>query len=162
MMDEQKSNLLSLGIYPKCPFYKSIANMVLTLALIAVGTVGISFLNLWIAILYLLYAFLFLFFAMPIWHCQYCYYKLKEITLDKWRESYLQKHVNYAKKWGFNFFVLWFGPIILIVISFFLNFSIYALGSLIGFIIVLALIMINMRRKVCPTCAIVDECHAAF
>jgi len=107
---------------------------------------------------------------------QYCYYKVKETTIDeksgkpivkllpkdKWKECCLEKHVDYAKKWGFNFFILWFLPIVLIIISFFLNFSIFALISLIGFIVVLAVMLIHMKWKVCPTCAIVDECHAAF
>ena len=146
----------------KCPFYNSVTNLILTIFIMVLGTIGIYFLNLWISVLYLIYFTVFFFLAMPLKHCQYCYYKVKETTLDKWRESYLQTHVNYAKKWGFNFFLLWFSPIILIVISFFLNFSIYALGSLIGFIIVLAVMLIHMRWKVCPKCAIVDECHSAF
>jgi hypothetical protein len=146
----------------KCPFYNSVINLVLTIVIMVLGTIGIYFLNLWISVVYFVYFIVFFFIAMPLKHCQYCYYKVKETTLDKWRESYLQKHVNYAKKWGFNFFVLWFAPIILIVISFFLNFSIYALISLIGFIIVLVVMMIHIRWKVCPKCAIVDECHSAF
>ncbi|MBY8985403.1 MAG: hypothetical protein KGD65_10065 [Candidatus Lokiarchaeota archaeon] len=113
---------------------------------------------------------------MPVVHCQYCYYKIKDTTVDnttgkpiaklmpkeQWKETCLQKHVDCGKKWGNNFFIVWFFPIILIIISFFLNFSIVALISLIGFIVVLAVMLIHVKLKVCPTCAIVDECHAAF
>jgi hypothetical protein len=160
--------------YPKCP-YNSVLLLGLRLGLIALGTVGIYFLNVWIAVMYLLYAVVF-FFAMPAKHCQYCYYKVREPTLDRengktrmellpideWKESYLKKHVDCGKKWGFNFIILWLGPIVLIGISLFLNFSIVALLSLIGFIGSLAVMLMYMRWKVCPTCAIMDECHAAF
>ena len=37
-----------------------------------------------------------------------------------------------------------------------------ALISLLGFIVVLAVMLIHAKRKVCPTCAIMDECHTAF
>lgn len=170
------STLSFLGIFPKCPFYRSVLVMVLTLALIVFGTIGIYFLNLWAAVVYLLYSAVFYFLAMPSWHCKYCYYKVKETTqdrkkdetvvkllpLDQWKESCLEKHVGCAKKWGYNFFIIWFLPIVLIVVSFFLSFSIFALISLIGFIVVLAVMLIHIRRKVCPTCAIVDECHSSF
>ena len=33
---------------------------------------------------------------------------------------------------------------------------------LIGFIVMLVVMFIHMKWKVCPTCAIMDECHAAF
>jgi hypothetical protein len=172
---EIKSNLSFFAIFPKCPFNKSVLQLV-KLALIALGTLGLYFLNLWIAVVYLIYSVVFYFLAMPLWHCQYCYYKVKVtamdrktgktmvklLPVDKWKESYLKKHVNCAKKWGFNFFILWLGPIVLIGILFFLSFSIFALMSLIGFIVVLVVMLIYMKRKVCPTCAIVDECHASF
>jgi len=88
---------------------------------------------------------------MPLKHCQYCYFKVKETTTDretgktivmllpieKWKKSYLKKHVDCGKKWGVNFMILWFLPIVLIIISFFLSFSIFALVSLIGFVVVL-------------------------
>jgi hypothetical protein len=140
------------------------------------GTVGLSFLNLWVAVVYLIYYVGFFFWAMPVKHCQYCYYSVKETTIDRkngkpiekllpldtWKESYLQKHVACGKKWEVNFMILWFLPIVLIGISLFLSFSIFALISLIGFIVVLAGMLIHMRWKVCPTCAFMEECHAAF
>ena len=163
-------------LYPKCPFNDSVLLLVLRLGLIALGTVGISFLNVWIAVVYLICSDGFFFVVSPVKHCQYCYYKVKETPLDrkkrksigkllpvdKWKESYLNKHVNCAKKWGFNFIILWLGPIILIGISFFLNFSLFALIFLIGFIVVIAIMMTHMKRHVCPTCAIKDECHSSF
>jgi len=172
---EIKSNLSFFAIFPKCPFNKSVLQLI-KLALIALGTVGLYFLNLWVAVVYLIYSVVFYFLAMPLWHCQYCYYQVKVtatdrktgktrvelLPVDKWKESYLKKHVKCGKKWGFNFFIIWLGPIVLIGISFFLSFSLFALMSLIGFVVVLVVMLIYMKRKVCPTCAIVDECHASF
>ena len=161
-------------MFIKCPYNKSVFQWVLRLGLMALGTGGLLFLNLWVAVAYLIYYLVFFFLAMPLKHCQYCYYKIKETTLDsgktnvkllpidEWKESYLEKHVDCGKKWGFNFFILWFLPIILINISLFLSFSIFALISLIGFIVVVAVTLIHMKWKVCPTCAIVDECHSSF
>ena len=165
-----------MEVKQKCPFRNSIFQVVLRLGLMILGTVGLYFLNLWIAVVYLIYYVVFFFLLMPLKHCQYCYYKVKETRIDEksgkttkellskeeWKECCLENHVDYAKKWGFNFFILWVLPIVLIIISFFLNFSIYALLSLIGFIVVLVLSLIHMRWKVCLTCAIVEECHAAF
>jgi len=175
MVEEKKSKLFFLGIFPRCPFYKSV-NILFIIVLIALGTIGLYFLNLWAAVAYLIYAILWYFLVQPIVHCQHCYYKTKETTEDsttgkaienllpkeQWVESCLQKHVECGKKWGFNFFISWFLPIVLMVISFFLNFSIFALLSLIGFIVMLAVMLLHMKYKVCPTCAIMEECHAAF
>lgn len=175
MAEEKKSKLFFLGIFPRCPYY-NLLNIMFMILLIAFGTIGVYFLNLWVAVVYLIYAISWYFLIMPVVHCKYCYYKTKETTVDsttgktienllpkdQWVESCLQKHVECGKKWSFNFFIAWFLPIILIVISFFLNFSIYALLSLIGFIIVLAVMLVYVRYKVCPTCAIMEECHVAF
>ncbi|MHA2283096.1 MAG: hypothetical protein ACXAC5_19825 [Promethearchaeota archaeon] len=175
MVKEKKSKISILGIYPKCPYYKP-APLLFHWIVYALGTVGIYFLNLWAAVAYLIYAILWYFFVMPIMHCRYCYYKVKETTedsttgksienlmpKDKWVESCLQKHVKCAKKYGFGFYISWFLPIILMVVSFFVSFSIFALLSLIGFIAMLAGTLVFVRYKVCPTCAIKDECHAVF
>ena len=82
MVVEQKSNLSFLGIFPKCPYYKSIIVFILTVALITLGTVGLYFLNVWVAIGYLIYSIWYIFLAMPIKHCQYCYYKVQDPTID--------------------------------------------------------------------------------
>ena len=175
MAEEKQSKLSFLGIFPRCPYY-NLLNILFIIGLIAFGTIGLYFLNLWVAIVYFIYAISWYFLVMPVVHCRYCYYKTKETTVDsttgktienllpkeRWVETCLQKHVECGKKWGFNFFIAWFLPIILIVTSFFLNFSIYALVSLIGFILVLAVMLAYVRYKVCPTCAIMEECHAAF
>jgi len=73
MVVEQKSNLSFLGVFPKCPFYKPVLQWVFRLGLMALGTVGLYFLNLWVAVGYLIYSFGFYLWAMPIKHCQYCY-----------------------------------------------------------------------------------------
>lgn len=126
--------------------------------------------------LYIIYSVTFYFLAMPLWHCKYCYYKTKENPLDKnkgksivklmpadkWKESYLTKHVACGKKWRANFSLIWLAPIVLIVISFFLSFSKYALISLISFIVVLVVQFLYMKKKICKKCATVEECHSAF
>ena len=174
-MVEQKSNLTFIGIFPKCPFYKPV-RLSIILAMIALGTWGIYYLNLWTAVAYSTYSILFFFLALPLTICKYCYYKVKETTidkekgktiekllsLDKWRESYLKKWVGQGKKVQVFMGIIWLLPIVLIFISFFLNFSIFALISLIGCIVVLGGNVIYMNRKVCTTCAIKDECHSSF
>ena len=112
---------------------------------------------------------------MPLTICKYCYYKVKETTIDKekgktiekllsvdkWSESYLKKHVG-QKHWVGLMTIIWFLPIVLIVISFFRDFSMFALISLIGFIVVLVGFILYLLRKKCPTCAIQKECHSSF
>jgi disulfide bond formation protein DsbB len=157
---EQNSNL-SPAFFPKCPYNRP-ELIVMRMALIVLSTVGLYFLNLWASIVFLIYSVIFYGWAMPIRHCRYCFYQVGETTVEEWRESYMEKHVDCGKRWGNNFFILWFVPIILIGISLFLNFSIIALVSLIGFIIVVAVMGVHMRRNVCTKCAIVDDCHSSF
>lgn len=140
------------------------------------GAVGLSFLSVWVSVVYLSYSLLFFFLLMPSRHCRYCYYAIRDcsairnetdiyagpLSVAEWKESYLEKHVECGKRWSLNLFILWLAPIALIVLSFFLNFSILALVSLAGFIAVLGVTAVDMRRRVCPTCAIRDECHASF
>ena len=175
MVGEQNSELFYFGIFPKCPFYKSIQNILIILVLISLGTLGIYFLNQWAAVGYFVYSMVFYFLAMPFTICKYCYYKVKEtkkdnetgktveklLSVDKWSESHLKKHVG-QKNWTGLMTIVWFGPIILTAISFFFNFSIFALISLIGFIVVLVGSIIYLLKKKCPKCAIKEECHASF
>ena len=175
MVEEQKSKLFILGIFPKCPFYKPVPLLII-LVLIALGTWGIHYLNLWVAVAYLIYAILWYFLVMPIFHCRHCYYKVKETTTDnntgksiekllpkeQWKESCLQKHVECGKKWGVNFFISWFLPIILMVISFFLSFSIFVVIFLIGFIGMVVGNFFYMLKVKCPECPIREYCHSAF
>ena len=135
-MVEQKPNLTFLGIFPKCPFYNSAPAVLIILALIALGTVGIYFLNGWLAVGYLIYSMVFYFFVMPLTMCKYCYYQVKDTTtdnktgttmekllpVDKWSESYLKKHVG-QKNWTVFMSIIWLLPIVLIIISFFLSFE---------------------------------------
>ncbi|MFX0181906.1 MAG: hypothetical protein ACFE95_02390 [Candidatus Hodarchaeota archaeon] len=173
---QQTSDLRHL-LYPKCPYNDSVVVLVSRLSVIALGTIGLSFLNVWASVVYLVYSIVFNLLVWPIIHCQYCYYKVKETTVDKvsgksvqnplpldeWKETYLPKHVECGKKWGSpNLMILWLGPIVLITISFFISFSLYALLLLVGFIILLAVQLIYIRKKVCPTCVFMEECHAAF
>ena len=175
MTEEKQSKLSFLGIIPRCPYYNPL-NILFIILLIAFGTIGLYFLNLWAAIVYLIYAISWYFLVMPGVHCQHCYYKTKVTTVDsttgkprenlmpkeQWVESWLQKHVECGKKWGVGFYISWFIPIILMIMSFFLSFSIFALISLIGFVGMLAGTLGYVRYIVCPKCPIKDECHAAF
>ena len=100
MVEKQKSKLFNLGIFPNCPFFGSLQAVLIILALIALGTVGIQFLNLWVAVGYFLYSIVYYFLVMPLWLCKYCYFNVKETTivqdtgetivkllpLDKWQE----------------------------------------------------------------------------
>ncbi|MFX0124357.1 MAG: hypothetical protein ACFFAE_12015 [Candidatus Hodarchaeota archaeon] len=163
-------------LYPSCPYNNSVIVLALRLSLIALGTVGITFFNIWVAVLYLVYSAWFNLFVWPIKHCQYCYYKIREasvdgdtgktiltlLSIDEWKETQLEKHVDCAKKWFFHSYILWLGPIVLIPISFLWNFSPFALISLIGFIGVLAGTLSYVRFRVCKTCAFMEECYAAF
>jgi hypothetical protein len=174
IVEQPKSKLFTLGIFPKCPFYKPVPVLII-LVLIALGTLGIYFLNRWVAVAYLVFSILYYFVAMPFTMCKYCYYRVTETTSDEnkgkiverlvplvtWREVYLRKHVG-QKNWTLFMTTVWFLPIVLIVISFFLNFSPFALISLVGFIAVLAGNWSYMLRKKCPTCAIREECHSSF
>jgi len=167
-------NMVVLWI--KCPYNNSVINLASRLSLMAIGTVGIIFFNLWVAVVYLLYSVLFNFLLFPSKHCQYCYYAVKETTIDnkpgktiekllpkdQWVESCLEKHVECGKKWSKGFYILWFVPIILIIVSFFISFSVFALLALIGFIAVLALMLYYTRKKICPRCEIMEECHSSF
>ena len=114
-----------------CPYFKSVPNWAIDIGLIAFGTVGLYFLNIWVAVAYLIYSLAYNLYAMPVKHCQYCYYCVKdvtsdgpdgktiarEMTVDEWSESLLQKHVECGKRWSANYFVLWLLPIVLIIIS---------------------------------------------
>jgi hypothetical protein len=176
MAEVQQTLDLRHLFYPKCPYNNSVIVLVLRLSLIALGTVGVTFFNLWAAVVYLIYSVWFNLLVWPIKHCQYCYYKVKEaavdgktgkttltlLPVDEWKETYLDKHVDCTKKWFFHSYILWLGPIILIPISFLWNFSPFALISLVGFIGVLAGTLLYVRFRVCPTCAFMEECHEAF
>ncbi len=77
----QTFNLRNL-LYPKCPYNNSVVILILRIGVIALGTFGLSFLNLCVAKVYLVYSIVFNLLVWPIIHCQYCYYKVKKTTLD--------------------------------------------------------------------------------
>ena len=173
-VEEQKSKLVFMGIFPKCPFYKLVPLLII-LVLVALGTWGIYFLNLWTAVGYLIFSLLFYFLVMPLTICKYCYFKVTEtkkdeekgkttkklLSVDNWTKSHLHKHVG-QKNWVIFMVIVWFLPIVLIAISFFTNFSIFALISFIGFIVVLVGNYFYMLRVKCPSCPIREQCHSSF
>jgi len=174
MAEEKDSKLFILKIFPKCPFYKPVPLLII-LVLIGMGTWGIYYLNFWGAMGYLIYSILFYFLVMPLTVCKYCYFKVKEtivdeekrktveklLSVDKWSKSHLHMHVG-QKNWALLMFLIWFLPIVLIIISFFIDFSIFAVIALIGFIAVVAGNYLYMIRVKCPTCPIREECHSSF
>ncbi len=159
-----KSNLTYLGIFPKCPFYRHV-RLLIILTMIVIGSWGISFLNMWVAVSYTIYSILIFGLILPLTICKYCYYKTNkslEFSVEKWRELYLKKWVSQGKIARIFMGIIWLLPLALIFISFFLNFSFWALLSLIGCILVLGGNVVYMNQRVCPKCAINDECHSSF
>ena len=163
-MISHKFNLAYLGIFPKCPFYRPI-RLLIILAMIAIGTWGISFLNIWLSVLYFLYSMLVFSLILPLTICRYCYYKTKmnsQFSVTTWRELYLRKWISQGKIVRIFMGIIWLLPIVLISISFFVNFSFLGLLSLIGCIVTLGGNVVYMNQRVCPTCIIRDECHSSF
>ena len=159
-----KSNLTYLGIFPKCPFYRPI-RLLIILAMITIGTWGISFLNIWLSVSYFLYSILVFVLILPLTICRYCYYKTKmnsQFSVTKWKELFLKKWVSQGKLARIFMGIIWLLPIVLIFISFFLNFSVLALVSLIGCIVVLGGNVVYMNQRVCSKCSIKDDCHSSF
>ena len=159
-----KSNLTFLGIIPNCPFYKPI-RFSIVFAMIIIGSWGISFLNIYASVSYFIYSILVFFLILPLTICKYCYYKTKkriQFSVDKWMELYLKKWISQGKIVRIFMGIIWLLPVVLIFISFFLNFSFFAIISLIGCIAVLGGNVIYMNHRVCSTCTIKDECHSSF
>jgi hypothetical protein len=154
---EQESELFYLKIFPKCPFFGSATALSIILALIGLGTWGTYYLNPWVAVGYLSYSIVFYFLVMPLTMCRYCYFKVTEamtdeesgktaeklLSVDRWTKSHLHMHV-------------------LIGASLFLNFSLFALLALLGFVVVLVGNYYYMLRVKCPSCPIQEECHSSF
>ena len=174
MVVDQASSPFRLRIFPKCPFYKPVP-LLIVIAMIALGTAGIYFLNYWAAVGYAIFSLVFYFLVMPFTTCKFCYFKVTEsqqdedtgktseklLSVDQWSKSHLHLHVG-QKGWAFFMAIIWFLPIVLVGVSFFLNFSIYALLSLIGFLGILIGNYYYMLRIKCPTCPIQEECHSSF
>jgi hypothetical protein len=112
---------------------------------------------------------------MPLTICKYCYFKVKDTTIDKeqvktteklpsiekWRKTLLHMHVG-QKNWVWLMLLIWLLPIVLIIISFFTNFSYLAIISLVVFFASLVGNYLHMVRIKCPSCAIREECHSSF
>ena len=163
-MVDQKSDLTFLGIFPKCPFYRPV-RLLIILAMIAIGTWGISFLNVWAAGSYFVYTIFVFFLILPLTICKYCFYKRKksiQSSVDNWREVCLKEWMSKGKMVRIFIGIIWLLPMVLTFISFFFNFSFFAIISLIGCIAVLGANVIYMNQRVCPTCAINNECHSSF
>ena len=174
MAEEKNPDLFFLRIFPKCPFYKPVPVLII-LVLIALGTAGVYYLNYWVAVVYLIYSFLFYFLIMPLTMCKYCYFKVKETTTDNetgkttekllsvdgWAKSHLRLHVG-QKGWSFALAIVWLSPFVLVGLSFLTSFSIFAVLSLIGFTIVVVGNFYYMLRVKCPSCPIQEECHSSF
>lgn len=155
-----------LGIYPRCPFYKPLPVLIIII-LISLGTWGIYYLNFWAAMGYLIYSMVFYFLLMPFTMCKFCYFKVKETveddksSVESWAKSGLHKHVG-QKHWSWAMFIVWALPIVLSVISFFINFSLFAVLALIGFVAVVIGNFFYMIRVKCSKCPIQKECHSSF
>ena len=133
--------------------------------MIAMGTWGISFLNLWTSLSYLIYSILVFSLILPLTICKYCFYKTKmsvQFSVNKWRELYLSKWVGRGKIVRIFMGIIWLLPMVLIFISFLVNFSFFGLLSLIGCIAVLGGNVIYMNHSVCSKCEINDICHSSF
>ena len=175
MAVKQESDLFYLRIFPKCPFFGSATALAIIIGLIALGAVGISYLNSWAALGYLSYSVVFYFLVMPLTMCKYCYFKVTESTanvekgvtteklmsVNQWSKSFLHMHVG-QKGWSYAMAIVWLAPIFLIGASLFLNFSLYALTALFGFVFVLVGNYFFMIRMKCPTCPIQEQCHSSF
>jgi hypothetical protein len=155
MVKEKNSKLFILGIFPKCPFYKPVTLLII-LILIGFGTWGISYLNLWVAVAYSIYSLLFYFLIMPLTMCKYCYFKVKDTSIDKEKGKTVEKLLT-VEKWSKSHLHMQ-----LIIISFFIDFSIFAVIALIGFIAMVGGNGIYMLRVKCASCPIREECHSSF
>ena len=174
MVEEKKSKFFFLGYIQRCPFYKPIP-ILIVLVLIALGTWGIYYFNPWVALGYSIYSLLFYFLLMPFTICKHCYFRIivtsideekgkitkKLMSVDEWGKTLLHKHVG-QKHWTWAMTVIWILPIVLIIISFFREFSYLALISLIGFIIALVGFVVYLLKVKCPSCSIQEECHSSF
>jgi 4-hydroxybenzoate polyprenyltransferase len=166
MTNSKNSKLLFLGIYPKCPFYKPLPVFII-LVLISFGTWGIYYLNFWVALGYLIYSMAFYFLLMPFTMCKYCYFKVKETveddksSVENWAKSGLHLHVG-QKNWTWAMFIVWALPMVLTIVSFFIDFSVFAVIALIGFVALVIGNYLFMVRVKCPSCPIREECHSSF
>ncbi len=112
---------------------------------------------------------------MPLTICKYCYFKVKDTAIDKkqlktteklqsiekWSKTLLHMHVG-QKNWVWLMLLIWLLRIVLIIISFFTNFSYLAIIALVVFIASLVGNYLHIVRIKCPSCTIREECHLSF
>ena len=174
MVEDQKTKLFFFGFIPRCPFYKPVP-ILIVLVLIALGTWGSYYLNLWAAVAYLVYSLLFYFVLMPFTMCKHCYFRIIESSTDEetgkttkklmdvdvWGKTLLHKHAG-QKNWSWAMFLVWFVPVVLTIISFFTNYDYLAIIALVGFILTVVGNFFYMLKIKCPNCPIREYCHSAF
>lgn len=177
MAENQKSTFFFLGYIPRCPFYKPTSLMII-LVLIALGTWGSYYLNIWAAVSYLVYSLLFYFVLMPFTMCKHCYFRIIESSTDEetgkttkklmdvdvWGKTLLHKHAG-QKNWSWAMFIVWITPIVLTIIGIVSNYSLYGLIPLIpllSFIVAVVGNFFYMLKVKCPECPIREYCHSAF
>jgi len=175
MAPKQHSDLFNLRIFPKCHFFGSATALSIIIALIALGTFGISYLNFWAAVGYLSYSVVFYFLVMPLTLCKYCYFKVTEsitndekgetfvklLPIDQWSKSCIHMHAG-QRGWSYAMAIVWLAPIFLIGVSFFLNFSLLALAALFGFVAVLVGNYRFMVRICTSKCPIKGKCNSSL
>lgn len=125
--------------------------------MVACGAVGLSYLNVWVSVAFIVLFVAYFFVIMPLTLCKYCYFKT-DADLKEWEEKYLQLHTKAMKKWGMGIFIVWLVPVIGIVVSFFVNFSVVAVICLVGFVAFLLWLPRQLSQTICSHCAIVEMC----
>lgn len=141
----------------KCPATTSKSRFGLNLLMVVLGAVGLYFLSIWISVAYVVGFFAFFFVVMPFTVCRYCYFRV-DADIEEWKEKYLQSHTDCMKKWGTGIFLIWLVPIIGIVASFFVNFSLIAVVCLVGVIALLSVLPMHLSRTICAHCEILEVC----
>ncbi len=141
----------------KCPATASKSRFFLNLIMVAFGAVGLYYLSIWASVAYILLFLVVFFVVMPMRMCQYCYYKV-DSSLEEWKEEYLQQHADCVKKWGSAIFLIWGVPIVGIIASFFTNFSPVAVVCLVGFVALLSVLPMHLRKTICAFCEILEVC----
>lgn len=141
----------------KCPAAASKSRFFLNLLMVALGAGGLYFLSVWVSVVYLVAFFAFFFVVMPMTACRYCYFRT-DASLGEWKEEYLQQHSDNMKKWGTGIFFIWGIPVVGIIASLFVNFSIVAVICLVGFVAILSVLPVHLNRIICAHCAILEVC----
>lgn len=125
--------------------------------MVVCGSLGLSYLSIWASVAFIVLFLAYFFVIMPSTLCKYCYFRT-DCDLKEWEEQYLAVHTEAMKKWGMGIFVVWLVPVIGIVVSFFVNFSVVAVICLVGFVASLLWLPRQLSQDICSHCALVDMC----